>query len=179
MKYPICASLIVALLLSVLWLPSSAEDLVIVRSTQELAARGFDDRLKHRIARGQLLFHFDGRGRNRLGNYPYQTLIVYPKSYTTGGSQYTGKDAAGNLYFHGHPVVPSGWISVRVEPRDAAVLINGHSVTVDANSGLAEKTGYIVGMHSVEVRKQGLTSYEGEVEVRPASVVHLDIKLTK
>jgi PEGA domain len=73
----------------------------------------------------------------------------------------------------------SGWISVKVEPRDAAVLINGHAISVDANSGRSEKAGYTVGLHSIEVRKQGLTSYEGEVEVRAASEVHLDIKLTK
>jgi PEGA domain len=180
MKYPLCASFVIALVLSVLRLPTSAEDLVIVRSTQELASRGFDDRLRGRIARGHLSFHFGAGRRSRPSNYPYQTVIVYPRGYTNrGDSQYSGKDASGNLYFNGYPVVPSGWISVKVEPRDAAVLINGHSISMDANSGRSEKAGYTVGLHSVEVRKPGLTPYEGEVEVRPASEVHLDIKLTK
>jgi hypothetical protein len=180
MKYLVCAILVPALALSILCWPTSAEDLVIVRSIQELAARGFDDRLRGRMARGHLSFHFGDRRRGRPSRYPYQTVIVYPKGYVDrGDSQYSGKDASGNLYFNGYPVVPSGWISVKVEPRDAAVLINGHSISVDANSGRSEKAGYIVGLHSVEVRKPGLTSYEGEVEVRPASEVHLDIKLTK
>ena len=179
MNYPRCALLVMPLLVCVLSSRASAEDLVIVRATQDLALRGLDNRLKARIERGHLAFHFRSGRRSRPSNYPYQTVIVYPRDYPTrGDSQYSGRDASGNLYFHGYPVVPSGWISVRVEPRDAAVLINGHSVNVDPSSGISEKSGYTVGMHSVVVRKQGLTAYEGEIEVRPGSEVYLDVKLT-
>jgi hypothetical protein len=105
---------------------------------------------------------------------------VYPKSYGNNQeSQYTGKDTVGNVYFRGYPVIPSGWIRVRVEPSDAAVLINGHFVSVDASSGVSLRTGYQVGIHTVQVHRQGLTSYEGEVEVRPGNEIYLDIKLTK
>ena len=172
-----------ALVLSLigLWSPAgSAQDLVIVRSRQEFAARGLDPNLKERITRGQLVFQFGRPGRSKTGFYPYQTVIVYPSGYSNRrDSPFTGKDASGNLYFHGYPVTPSGWISVKVEPSDAEVLINGLPVKVDADSGTSLKTGFPVGIHTVEVKKPGLKSYEGEIEVRQAADVQLDIKLTR
>jgi hypothetical protein len=159
---------------------ASAQNLVIVRSGQELAARGLDPSLKERISRGQLVFQFGTPLRNKTGFYPYQTVIVYPAAYATRRElQFTGKDASGNLYFHGYPVAPSGWISVRVDPPDAEVLINGLPVMVDANSGISVKTGFPVGIHTVEVHRQDLKSYEGEIELKQASEVRIDIKLTK
>ena len=174
-------------LVMILWLliglfafPAVAQDLIIVRSRQEFISRGLEPALKEKISRGRLMFRFGVPGTNRSAYDPYQMVIVYPQSYSNRReSTFTGKDASGTLYFHGYPVAPSGWISIKVEPSDAEVLVDGHAVKVDGNSGLVAKVGHPLGQHTVEARKPGFQPYVGEVEIRQASEVHLDIKLAK
>jgi hypothetical protein len=156
-----------------------AEDLVIVRPRTEFVSHGLERSLRERIARGSV-FHLGptltpGRG---YGNY--ETVVVYPQSYGNNKQDpgVTGKDANGALNFRGYTVTPSGWISVKAEPADAEVLVDGHPIKLDQSSGLSQKIGYLVGRHTIEVRKKGLEPYSGEIELRPANDVHIDVKLT-
>ena len=180
MKNAAPSGLTLWLVLGVLSFPALAQDLIIVRPRQEFISRGLEPALKEKISRGRLVFRFGVPGTNRPAYDPYQMVVVYPQSYSNQReSTFTGKDASGALYFHGYPVAPSGWITMKVEPSDAEVLVDGHPVKVDGHSGLVAKVGHPLGQHTVEVRKPGFQPYVGEVEIRQASEVHLDIKLTK
>jgi hypothetical protein len=108
----------------------------------------------------------------------YETVIVYPQAYSDRHQpSFTGKDANGTLYFGGYAVVPSGWIRFQVQPADAEVLLNGRPVTVNPHSGLSSRIGVLIGSYLVEARKPGFRTYMGEIEVRQASEVQIDIKL--
>lgn len=178
MKKAAPSGLILGLALGVLSFPALAQDLIIVRPRQEFISRGLEPALKERVSRGRLVFRFGIPAGNRRTYDPYQMLLVYPQSYQREPT-YTGKDASGALYFRGYPVAPSGWISIKVEPTDAEVLVDGYPVKVDVASGLVAKVGHPLGQHTVEARKTGFQPYVGDVEIRQASEVHLDIKLTK
>jgi hypothetical protein len=161
-------------------LPALAQDLLIVRPRQEIISRGLEPGLKEKLSRGRfVLFHIGAPGTKRPVYEPYQAFIVYPYSHPRQRqSNFTGRDASGSLYFGGYPVVSAGSISVKVEPSDAEVLIDGYALKVDTNSGFSEKVGYPVGQHKLEARKSGFKPYAGEVEIKQASEIHLDIKLT-
>ena len=166
-------------ILVVLCIQAVAQDLVIVRSRKEIASNKLDPSLNDKINRGQVVFR-GGLPGVRNGPDPYQTVIVYPQPNSAPREQsFTGKDANGNLYYRGYPVAPSGWISAKVEPADAEVLVDGRPVSLDRASGISEKMGMLTGKHKVEARKTGFKPYVGEVEVRQASEVRLDIKLVK
>ena len=155
-----------------------AQDLIIVRPGQEFVSRGLEPIAREKFSRGRLVFQFGSQRARRPAYDPYHTVIVYPQSYSNR-QPFTGKDASGSLYFSGYPVVPAGSIKIKIEPSDAAVFVNGHPVKIDAASGSSEPVGYPVGQHKVEARKPGFTPYEGEVEIKQATEVHLDIKLTR
>jgi len=159
-------------------LPALAQNLVIVRPGQELVSRGLEPVGKEKLSRGRLVFQFGSERARRPAYDPYHTVIVYPHSYSNR-QPFTGKDASGSLYFSGYPVVPAGSIKIKIEPSDAAVFVDGHLVKIDAASGSSEPVGYPVGQHKVEARKPGFTPYEGEVEIKQASEVHIDIKLAQ
>ena len=180
MKNAASAGVMAWLLIGVFSLPALAQDLLIVRPRQEIISRGLEPGLKEKISRGRFVFvHIGTPGTNPAVYEPYQTVIVYPYSHPRHReSNFTGRDAKGSLYFRGYPVVPAGSISVKVEPSDAEVLIDGYALKVDATSGFSEKVGYPAGQHKLEARKSGFKPYAGEVEIRQASEIHLDIKLT-
>ena len=159
---------------------ATAQDLWIVRPKTEFVSGGLDRNLRERIARGNV-FHFGAPFIPGRGYGSYETVVVYPQSYTNNRQDpgVTGKDANGSLYFHGYPVTPSGWISVKVEPADAEVFVDGHPIKLDPSSGLSQKLGYLVGKHTIDARKKGLEPYSGEIEIRQANDVHIDVKLTK
>jgi hypothetical protein len=146
---------------------ATAQDLMIVRPKTEFISGGLDRNLRERIARGSV-FHPFAPGR---GYGSYETVVVYPQSYTNNRQEpgYTG----------GYPVTPSGWISVKVDPADAEVFVDGHPIKLDPSSGLSPKLGYLVGKHTIDARRKGLETYSGEVEIRQANEVHIDVKLTK
>ena len=178
MKNAVSSGVTLLLLTHLFSLPALAQDLIIVRPGQEFISRGLEPIGKERFSRGRLIFQFGSQRSWRPVHDPYQTVIVYPHSYSNRQA-FTGKDANGSLYFGGYPVVPAGSIKVKVEPSDAAVFVDGHPVKIDPASGSSEPAGYPVGQHRVEARKPGFTPYEGEVEIKQASEVHLDIKLTR
>ena len=159
-------------------LPAVAQDLIIVRPGQEFVSRGREPIAKEKFSRGRLVFQFGSERARRPAYDPYHTVIVYPHSYSNR-QPFTGKDASGSLYFSGYPVVPAGSIKIKIEPSDAAVFVDGHLVKIDAASGSSEPVGYPVGQHKVEASKPGFTPYEGEVEIKQASEVHIDIKLAQ
>lgn len=180
MKSGACVTLSIWFLLSALCYEAAAQDLVVVRSKKEFESRGLEPNLKERISRGNVIFQFAHPRAVSRPYDPYQTVIVYPKSYSNKrDSGLTGKDESGTLYFRGYPVAPSGWISVKVQPVDSEVFVDGHSLKVDPKSGVSEKIGYIVGRHLVEARKPGLEPYSAEIDIRQANDVHIDIKLIK
>jgi len=178
MKNPVLSGVTQLLLTGLLSFPAVAQDLIIVRPGQELVSRGLEPIAKEKFSRGRLVFQFGSQRARRSAYDPYHTVIVYPHSYSNR-RPFTGKDASGSLYFSGYPVVPAGSITVKIEPSDAAVFVDGQPVKIDATSGFSEPVGYPVGQHMVEARKSGFTPYEGEVEIKQASEVHLDIKLTR
>lgn len=180
MKNAAPAGLTAWLLIGVFSLPALAQDLLIVRPRQEIISRGLEPGLKEKISRGRfVLFHIGAPETNRPVYEPYQAFIVYPYSHPRQReSNFTGRDASGSLYFRGYPIVPAGSISVKVKPSDAEVLIDGYAFKIDTNSGVSEKVGYPAGQHKLEARKSGFKPYAGEVEIRQASEIHLDIKLT-
>ena len=72
----------------------------------------------------------------------------------------------------------SGAIAIRVQPRDATILVDGEEwsfpegpgpITIDVGEG----------SHEVEVRKEGLTPYRRTVRVRAGETVALNVSLTR
>ena len=179
MKNAASSAVTLWLLTGLFSLPALAQDLIIVRPGQEFVSRGLEPISKEKFSRGRLVFQFGSQRAKRPAYDPYNTVIVYPHPSSNGRPSFSGKDATGSLYFRGYPIVPAGSIRVRVEPSDAEVLIDGHAVKVDGNSGLSEKVGYPVGQHKLEARKAGFKPYAGEIDLRQASEIHLDIKLTQ
>lgn len=177
MKNAVSSGVTLLLLTGLFSFPALAQDLIIVRPGQEFISRGLEP-AREKSSRGRLVFQFGSQRARRPAYDPYHTVIVYPHSYSNR-QPFTGKDASGSLYFRGYPVVPAGSIKVKIEPSDAAVFVNGHPVKIDAASGSSEPVGYPVGQHKVEARKPGFTPYEGEVEIKQASEVHIDIKLAQ
>ena len=178
MKNAVSSGVALLLLPGLVSFPALAQDLIIVRPGQEFVSRGLEPSAKEKFSRGRLVFQFGSQRARRPAYDPYHTVIVYPHSYSNR-QPFTGKDASGSLYFSGYPVAPAGSITVKIEPSDAAVFVDGHLVKIDANSGSSEPVGYPVGHRKVEARKLGFTPYEGEVEIKQATEVHLDIKLTR
>ena len=71
-----------------------------------------------------------------------------------------------------------GTLSVRVQPRDAAVFVDGEEWTAPDGPGpLLVELG--AGTHEIEVRKQGFTSYRTTVRVRGNDTVALNVSLAR
>jgi len=71
-----------------------------------------------------------------------------------------------------------GTLSLRVQPRDAAILVDGEEWQVPESAGLLTlELGS--GAHQVEVRKQGFTSYRSTVQVRAGETVALNVSLAR
>jgi hypothetical protein len=71
---------------------------------------------------------------------------------------------------------PFGTLSLRVQPADADVLVDGQrwNVPTDASSLAIELTA---GRHTVEVSKTGFTTYRETVLIRPGAVMRLNVGL--
>jgi PEGA domain len=177
-KNAVSSGVTLLLLTGLFSFPALAQNLIIVRPGQEFISRGLEPIGKEKFSRGRLVFQFGSERARRPAHDPYHTLVVYPHPYSNR-QPFTGKDASGSLYFGGYPVVPAGSLKVKIEPFDAAVFVDGYPVKIDAASGSSEPVGYPVGQHKVEARKSGFTPYEGEVEIKQASEVHIDIKLAQ
>jgi hypothetical protein len=71
-----------------------------------------------------------------------------------------------------------GSVSIRVQPADADVMIDG-----ERWSGPASQDRLIVqlseGRHHVEVKKDGFEQYSGDVQVRRGETVTLNISLLR
>jgi hypothetical protein len=169
-KNGIWASVSLGVVLFPLSCIAAAEDLVIVRPKTEFVGGGLDRNLRDRIARGNV-FHFGAPLIPGRGYGSYETVVVYPQSYTNNRQE--------PEYRGSYPVTPSGWISVKVDPADAEVLVDGHPLKVDPSSGLSQKKGYLVGRHTIEARKKGMEPYSGEVEIRQATELHIDVQLSQ
>ena len=71
-----------------------------------------------------------------------------------------------------------GTLSLRVQPRDATVLVDGEEWQAPEGAGpLTLELGS--GAHQVEVRKQGFTSYRSTVHVRAGETVALNVSLAR
>jgi hypothetical protein len=71
-----------------------------------------------------------------------------------------------------------GTLAVRIQPHDAAVLVDGEEWTGPEGTGpLLLDLG--AGSHEVEVRKQGFTTYRTTVRVRAGETVALNVSLAR
>ena len=71
-----------------------------------------------------------------------------------------------------------GTLAIRIQPRDASVLIDGEEWKTSEGPGplLIELSQ---GSHEVEVRKEGFTTYRTTVQVRGAETVALNVSLAR
>jgi len=76
------------------------------------------------------------------------------------------------------PQAEFGTLALRVQPRDAAVFVDGEEWSAPAAPGplFLELSS---GSHEVEVRKQGFTSYRTTVRVRGNETVSLNVSLPR
>lgn len=109
----------------------------------------------------------------------YVATPSYGARSTSAEGQLSGTDSSGALYINGYRVIPSGWLRVQAEPKDAEVLVNGVPVTTDKLSGLSNSLGLLVGSHHVEVRKDGFQTYRAELPIQQAREVLLQVILEK
>jgi hypothetical protein len=71
-----------------------------------------------------------------------------------------------------------GALSIRVQPADAAVLIDGERW--DGSSGRARLVIQVSGgVHHVEITRDGYRAYEADIEVQPGETRTINISLTK
>jgi hypothetical protein len=71
-----------------------------------------------------------------------------------------------------------GTLSLRVQPRDAAVFVDGEEWNAPEGPGpLLLELG--AGSHEVEIRKQGFTTYRTTVRVRGNETVTLNVSLAR
>jgi hypothetical protein len=71
-----------------------------------------------------------------------------------------------------------GTLSLRVQPRDATVLVDGEEWQAPEGAGpLTNELGS--GAHQVEVRKQGFTSYRTTVQIRAGETAALNVSLAR
>jgi len=71
-----------------------------------------------------------------------------------------------------------GTLAIRIQPRDATVLIDGEEwKTSDGSRPLLIELG--PGSHEVEVRKEAFTTYRTTVQVRGAETVALNVSLAR
>jgi hypothetical protein len=69
-----------------------------------------------------------------------------------------------------------GTLSIRVQPRDAVVLIDGERWEGDTRERLVIEVSE--GTHRIEVQKAGFTTYSTEVRVRSGQTTTLNVSLT-
>jgi hypothetical protein len=70
-----------------------------------------------------------------------------------------------------------GTLSVRVQPADAEILVDGERWTAPADSTrIAIELAQ--GRHTVEIRKSGFSVYREEVLIRPGAATNLNVSLT-
>jgi hypothetical protein len=70
-----------------------------------------------------------------------------------------------------------GTLSIRVQPADAEILVDGERWTAPAESSrIAIELAQ--GRHTVEVRKSGFSVYREEVLIRPRATTNLNVSLT-
>ena len=71
-----------------------------------------------------------------------------------------------------------GTLSVRVQPADAEILVDGERWTAPADSSrIAIELAQ--GRHTVEIRKSGFSVYREEVLIRPGAATNLNVSLTQ
>jgi hypothetical protein len=105
-----------------------------------------------------------------------QIYESHPRKYE---GQLSGIDAKPALHINGYRVLPSGWLRVQVEPKDAEILVNGFAVGTETVFGISNSMGLPAGKHKVEVRKDGFQTYQTELEVQQAREILLQVKLDK
>lgn len=73
------------------------------------------------------------------------------------------------------PGGPSGTLSVRVQPEDAEILVDGEPWARSGGDRLVVTLG--PGVHKLEIRKPGFETYSGLVRVRPGAGTTLNVAL--
>lgn len=116
---------------------------------------------------------FQGRGAGA----PYDGRGPVPPDARGPG---TGRGAGGGRGRQGGPAAPEGFgsLSLRVQPADAQVLIDG-----EVWQGSAETDRLVIqlgaGTHHIEIRKDGYRSYLTDIPIGNGQVRTLNVALTK
>jgi hypothetical protein len=75
------------------------------------------------------------------------------------------------------PGAAYGSLAIRVQPRDAQVIVNGEEwESPDAGNIILQLSE---GTHRVEVRREGYRSYTAEVRVRRGETASLNVSLSR
>jgi PEGA domain len=103
---------------------------------------------------------------------PYPTPYPYPQPYPPGYYPPSPDQSRGT-----RDVRPSGWISIEVDPLDAAVFIDGIKLELGKDNTYEE--GVFTGRHKVEVKKKGYQNHLEIVDVQAGAQQSLTIRLKK
>jgi hypothetical protein len=142
-------------------------------------AAGVSATSRHGGSRASVFIRIGNRWVPATRGYYVSGPIFYGPYPSTTESQFSSSDPSGALYVNGYRVLPSGWLRVQVEPRDAEVLVNGFLVQTEKVSGISRSLGFLVGTHNVEVRKDGFQTYRTELPIQQAREVLLQVTLDR
>jgi hypothetical protein len=118
------------------------------------------------ISRGTLYAHGPGHYGPWGRDYPYGRHYPYyydPPYLRDAPSPYP------------EDVKAAGRLLIQVEPFDAHVFVDGYELK--QREGRTFEIGLLVGIHRVEVRKDGFKPYSAEIEIQPAVRTLLTVTL--
>jgi hypothetical protein len=104
--------------------------------------------------------------------YPYPQRYPYPQPYPPGYYPPGPGTSEGTRHIR-----PSGWISIEIDPPDAAVFIDGHKLDPEKDKPYEE--GVFIGRHKVEVKKSGYHDHMEWVDVQTGATQSLKVFLQK
>jgi hypothetical protein len=91
--------------------------------------------------------------------YPYPQPYTYPQPYPPGYQSPGSRTSEGT-----RQIRPSGWISIEIDPPEAAVFIDGNKLEPGKDNTYEE--GVFTGRHKVEIKKKGYQDHLEWVDVQ-------------
>ncbi|MBA4394816.1 MAG: hypothetical protein C0407_14795 [Desulfobacca sp.] len=102
----------------------------------------------------------------RIQGTPYPYPQPYPPGYHSPRPE---------TYEGTRQVRPSGWISIEIDPPDAAVFIDGNKLEQGKDNTYEE--GVFTGRHKIEVKKRGFQDHMEWIEVQTGATENRKILL--